>query len=740
MEEGSRKAPVSNIKKETLRFEVDSHLLVELGERLVAKPSIALAELVKNAYDADATSVTISFINVSDKGGTITVEDDGEGMTFNDLKVKWMLIGTDDKERNPISTKYGRPRTGRKGIGRFACRMISEKLILTSVAKIDSKKEKVNAIFLWDELKPGKLVGGFEIEVSRQIVPPSTPTGTKLVLQGTRSPWSEPDLLTFKKEILGLVNPFPWQTEEMPHGGEENDPGLKINVEAPEYPLIEGPFSSDILRSSWGKLEGILSEEGATIYNLTITPTGEQYKFSPSQTYKELGSASFIIYMFSLGELTAKVPGLALSDLRRLGREQGGVKVFVDGFRVFHYGEPGDDWLKLEFDRSRSLTTTPKKLLEEAQNLKRPMLSLPANNQLFGAVFLSRRLNPKISLTVTRDRLLENLAFTELRDFVRLGIDWLTIKYAAFRARERKREAELRPKTDVLSVLNEIDKTIDERGVEIGADTANILHSYVNLARDDLIRQQEESMGRISMLRVLASTGTMMSVFDHELSVIVRRLEEMASDLQVFLGLLQEGHQDRFRVLLTNMRAWGWDVKRLANMIGLMLGKNARVQKTDLSIHKAVDDVFAPFKQYMIENNIEPLNEVPAFLRTPPMYESELQSILVNLMTNSIKALGEAKIKKICVRAEDTDDEVTILFLDTGVGLPRELSPERWDELFEPFVSYSMPSLDFGMGTGLGLTIVRDIVESYGGRVKFVVNPPNGWSVCVRMDLPKVKK
>jgi len=740
MKEASSKAPVHNVKKETLHFEVDSHLLVELGERLVAKPSIALAELVKNAYDADATSVTISFINVSDKGGTITVEDDGEGMTFDDLKAKWMLIGTDDKERNPFSTEYGRPRTGRKGIGRFACRMISERLVLTSVAKINSKKEKVNAIFLWDKLESGKSVGEFEIEASRQAVPLSTPTGTKLVLQGTRSPWSEDLLQTFKKEILGLVNPFPWQTEEMPRGGEENDPGLKINVEALEYPLIEGPLSNDILRSSWGKLEGMLSKDGTIKYNLAITSTGEQYTFTPEKTYEKLGSASFIIYMFSLGELTAKVPGLTLGDLRRLGRELGGVKVFLDGFRVFHYGEPGDDWLKLEFDRSRSQSTTPRELLGEAENLRRPMLSLPANNQLFGAVFLSRRLNPEISLTVTRDRLLENIAFTQLREFVRLGMDWLTVRYAAFRARERKRETESRSKPNALSVLNEIDKTIDERDVEIGSDTADLIHSYVNLARDDLIRQREESIGQISMLRVLASTGTMMSVFDHELSVIVRRLDEMASDLQAFLGLLPEGHQNRFRMFLATMKEWGWDVRRLANMIGLMLGKNARVQKTDLSIHKAVDDIFAPFKQYMVENNIEPLNEVPAFLRTPPMYESELQSVLLNLMTNSIKALGEAEIKKICVRAEGTDDEVTILFLDTGVGLPRELPPERWDELFEPFVSYSMPSLDFGMGTGLGLTIVRDIVESYGGRVKFVVNPPSGWSTCVRMDFPKVKK
>ena len=111
----------SNSQTEILRFEVDSHLLLELGERLVAKPSIALAELVKNSYDADAPSVTISFIDVSKEGGTIVVDDTGEGMTLNDIKTKWMRIGTDEKERNPISKKYKRVRTGSKGIGRFAC-------------------------------------------------------------------------------------------------------------------------------------------------------------------------------------------------------------------------------------------------------------------------------------------------------------------------------------------------------------------------------------------------------------------------------------------------------------------------------------------------------------------------------------------------------------------------------------------------------------------------------------------
>lgn len=724
---------MSSVQKETLHFEVDSHHLIELGERLVAKPSIALAELVKNAYDADATFVKIKFMNVSKLGGTINVEDDGEGMNLYDIKTKWIRIGTDYKDRNPISTKYRRTRTGRKGIGRFACRLISNKLVLTSVSNKEGQFEKVSAFLDWDKLEPGKLVEEFTIEVGREKVPSSTATGTRLELSGVKSSWSKEDIESFTKEILGLVNPFPWETKEkFLEGPQGQDPGFKVFVEAPEYPDVGAPLSEEILASSWGRLEGKIDEDGNPRYNLMITDTKENYEFCPSKKFGELGRASFVIYLFSY-KGSPDMSGLSLGTLRRLGRLYGGVKVFLDGFRVFRYGEPGDDWLKLEFDRSQRHTTTPKELVEKIGDLKRPMLSLPGNNQLFGAVFLSRKSNPSIHPTVTRDRLLENKAFDDLAGFTRLGIDWMTIRYAAYRARERKDKAKTRPKTDAVSVLGKIEDIIDEHEEDLDTRTSGLLLDYVNLAREELIKQREESISQISMLRILASTGTMISVFDHEISVIIRRLGEIASDFQKFLEFLPFDRQDSFRVVLAELRAWGSSVTELSSMIGLMLGKNARLKKKALSIHNAVNNIFDPFKQYMEDNNIKPVNEVPVTLRTPPMYESELQSVLVNLMTNSIKAFGEKEIKQICVKGEDTESEVRILFLDTGIGL----QPERWEEVFEPFVSYSMPSLDFGVGTGLGLTIVRDIIESYGGKVKFTL-PPNGWNTCVVIDLPKV--
>ena len=105
----------------SLPFEVDAGLLVELGERLVARRSVALAELIKNAYDADANQVIVSFEEVTGSSGSIVVLDDGSGMTLDAMKRAWMRIATDDAKVSERSARFGRRRTGAKGVGRFAC-------------------------------------------------------------------------------------------------------------------------------------------------------------------------------------------------------------------------------------------------------------------------------------------------------------------------------------------------------------------------------------------------------------------------------------------------------------------------------------------------------------------------------------------------------------------------------------------------------------------------------------------
>ncbi len=110
---------MSAVTVKTASFQTQGRLLQELGERLVARADVALMELIKNAYDADASQCAVRL-----SGESLLIIDDGHGMTETEFLTKWMEIATPDKQRNRRSRIYKRSVTGSKGIGRFAVRFL----------------------------------------------------------------------------------------------------------------------------------------------------------------------------------------------------------------------------------------------------------------------------------------------------------------------------------------------------------------------------------------------------------------------------------------------------------------------------------------------------------------------------------------------------------------------------------------------------------------------------------------
>ena len=131
---------------ESLKIRPYARLITMLGDQLIKDESIAIIELVKNAYDADAENVKISFVNFTsdlsaNDNSSIVIEDDGNGMDVNILKNAWMNPATPEKlKRKQVnsSTDKGRIMQGEKGIGRFAIFKLGRKIdIITRRQKHD---------------------------------------------------------------------------------------------------------------------------------------------------------------------------------------------------------------------------------------------------------------------------------------------------------------------------------------------------------------------------------------------------------------------------------------------------------------------------------------------------------------------------------------------------------------------------------------------------------------------------
>ena len=111
---------IASLDQSKTRFSVDAGIIDRLGKELVSKRETAVSELVKNAYDADATEVKLVFKDAYHEGGSLKIIDNGSGMTKNELVKGFMKLASTEKIHEPISKLYKREKAGRKGIGRFS--------------------------------------------------------------------------------------------------------------------------------------------------------------------------------------------------------------------------------------------------------------------------------------------------------------------------------------------------------------------------------------------------------------------------------------------------------------------------------------------------------------------------------------------------------------------------------------------------------------------------------------------
>ena len=188
-------------------FSISPRILSHLGEDLIKNESIALFELIKNSYDACAKYCIVDFSFQNGKLKSLTIEDDGFGMSKEIIETVWLVVGTDNKKKKLEPNECGRIPLGEKGIGRLSIHKLGNKITLISKAKNSSEAE---LSIDWNKLNSAKSIGDFSIELNENSKPKIflNATGTKIIIEDLKTDWDRRQLREVYRNITSLNSPF----------------------------------------------------------------------------------------------------------------------------------------------------------------------------------------------------------------------------------------------------------------------------------------------------------------------------------------------------------------------------------------------------------------------------------------------------------------------------------------------------------------------------------------------------
>ncbi len=405
-----------------------ARLLRSFGDELISKESVALIELVKNAYDADATRVWVCFYEPLEVGkGMIEVIDTGHGMSLETIKETWMEPATLMRKRNRISEKFKRRVLGEKGIGRFASSRLAD--VLEVITKRDDRDYEVSVTLDWrqfddeekylDEIKipwststpkeirpNGVIQSLFERDGDLNFNFNDLNHGTILRMRGIRTIWGEGQFEDLNRRLSRLISPNFYQ-EDL---SSVND--FKIILNLPEKfrgysKTVEPP---ELIKKPHYLLTGEIKQNGDFVLN--IQSNHEKIKEHRQGTFLVRGGnvpecGPFHIELRVWNRDTESLNVLSdenfkVADIREYLDFASGVSIYRDGFRLLPYGEPDNDWLRLDIRR-----------------VQNPTLNL-SNNQIIGSIIISSVSNPELRDQSNREGIIESNALNDLRELILL--------------------------------------------------------------------------------------------------------------------------------------------------------------------------------------------------------------------------------------------------------------------------------------------------------------------------------
>lgn len=802
----------NNFRADSLSFDVDAQLIRELGERLVSRNHIGISELIKNSYDADSPFVEVKLSNVTSyslKKSELTIIDSGNGMDFNTVAENWMTIGTSNKREKPFSLKFGRPVTGNKGIGRFACQRLAERLELETCGKTETGYDYTVVHFQWDDFIPGQPLSKVKCRYE-YYSSPSGKTGTTLKLKGLRDRVTDRDFKMILKSI-SLIS----ITEQTKRSGYEEDPGFKATISAPEFKKFMGDnqFIADekLLSAGWGTLKGKIDQHGNVAFSLESKDSETQTYTVNNNSFIPLSGIIFTIYIIPLKGRDSienrRAPSLlTASTLKDIQAIYSGIKLYLNGFRVYPYGDvtEGDDWLGIARDISRRRGQSDfSELNDLALNMglttpSRAMLNHPGTRSLIGSVEIKDQATNAFEVKMDREGLVETQNFIQLKRILRMSLDWATINYEAWlhRSRMRKHQVVVQRFEKSFGKSFEDDKSRFKKAIETiesqksqedssdnfappetgaGQDKSSLqtghsislrpgtvelpnnepqeqtdeLREKVDTAKEYALSQFEALDAEVELLRAVSATAPLLFVFAHEVKGIAHTLLGQSAELKLIADQIDDPEiKSKLNKMAESASLYKKSFDDLFELFDVFSDSASNTKKkiSFKNLFARVEKGFSFFtKQFNIQLTFDDIN--PTW-KVPKLNQAEAYSVLINLLSNSVKSLiaSQTEQRRLNVTLDRDDQTYTLMVQDNGIGL----SEEHWDKVFEArtydpenklYSSISSKLGDeqlsnLGKGSGLGLNIVRNILRKHKGEVKFNT-PSQDWHATVQVMLGK---
>ena len=709
------------MKSEALSIRPYARLLTMLGDQLIKNERIALVELIKNAYDADADRVEVWFEDFNkdmthNKRSRIVVRDDGTGMRPETVRTQWMNPATPQKY---LDKRQGRGRTlgkrrviqGEKGIGRFAVLKLGRVITVTTrQQKADFETvlaydfSRFDDDFVSENGQPKEIfLDQIKIDCLQ-----STPTklsgskhGTVIEIQDLKGAWNDSIIKQLCQDISNLTDPVSRITGHEasnrleiaifcngePRSVEANSmETLKSLIEDKSVLNIKGRFHS---RKNTFVFETEASENKISLQDAKITGLWVwRQHFDKSnaeavvgQKYR-CGDFRFQFYIFDFSRGIDGRHALTQPEKNLLKGHR--IYLYRDDVRVYPYGDPDDDWLNIDVTRG----------IGRAGDFF-------SNDQIIGWIDITQKDNPNLRDKTNREGLIETGgAAGDLIFLVQTFLSYIKqYPYARYQQKQQQRNATQSVRDGVVAQhLANL-----KAGLEKSGHKPHI--RVVAKIEAEYEREKKYLSQRAEMTEDLAGVGLSVEMASHDIMLLMNRAQEIGRRLaRAARSEAGDGIREQVDMLVGVQQQIADGMRDVQSLF-----KSSRRRRKILRIEPILDKIYQIYRTLLEQREIRyqkvNVSGSPLVANTT---DGVVMQVLINLFDNSSYWLETVDPDDREIRVTIDGEQGELVFSDSGPGVDQEDLPY----IFEPF--YSGKGQE---GRGLGLYIARQLLERYDYRI-----------------------